>query len=90
MKRSRLLNFSFVVLFAAVVVGAQFHSHAGNHEQIAAHCKTCHVSHAVYDFVSIGAVPFSAVSIPYSAQQRESLSIVERVDNRSKRAPPIC
>jgi len=89
MTRFRLLNFAFLLFFAGVMLGVQFHSHPGGQEQLA-HCKSCQVAHATFASVNANILNIGEISIPYQVQQATPLSIIEGVHARLGRAPPIC
>jgi hypothetical protein len=51
MKRSWWLSLALLLVYTALLIGAQFHTHAAGTGQFAAHCKSCHVTQTVYDSV---------------------------------------
>lgn len=89
MKHYRLLTLAFLVLFSSVITGIQYHSHSVGHEPLTAHCKTCHLVHAVFDSVRSTVLNISEVSAFYQPQQVTFISLIEIVNLCLGRAPPI-
>jgi len=90
MKRFRLLHFAVLLFLAGVIVGVQFHSHAPGQDLLTAHCKSCHVSQAVYDFVNVDILSICEVAVSYQVAAIIVTSDLTYADARLSRAPPIC
>jgi len=89
MTRFRLLSAALLLLFAAMVVGVQFHAHTPGQDQLAAHCNSCQVSQAAYDSIDTNVIAVSEIAFPYQAPQISALIYDELIDVRLSRAPPI-
>ena len=88
MTRFRFLSAALLLLFAAMVVGVQFHTHTAQ-DQVAAHCNSCQVSQAAYDSIDTHVIAVSEIAFPYQAPQISALIYDELIDVRLSRAPPI-
>jgi len=89
MKRFRLLRLALLLFFAAIVVGVQFHMHAPGQDQVTAHCNSCLVSQAAYDYVNANVISLSEIAVPYQATEIAVLKKFESFDEHLSRAPPI-
>jgi hypothetical protein len=89
MTRFRLLSATILLLFAAMVVGVQFHSHPSGQDPLTAHCNSCQVSQAAFDSIDTQVIAVSEIAIPYQAPQVSLLVLDGLIDVRLSRAPPI-
>ena len=89
MKRLRWCYVAVALLYAAMLVGVQFHTHSLKQDQLTAHCKSCQISQTVYDEVKWGDLQVLQPVLHY--QQRETLAQTthELQEIHFSRAPPL-
>ena len=88
MKRFRWAHFALLLIYAGVLIGVQFHSHATGPDQLTAHCKSCHISQTVYDNVPTKELKSAEPTFYFCKPETETLIAQDLKQVRSSRAPP--
>ncbi|MCI0413094.1 hypothetical protein L0222_09865 [bacterium] len=89
MKRLRWSTLILALFYAAMLVGVQFHTHSVEQDQLTAHCKSCQISHNVYDNVKSADIQIAQPVLHYQEQESLAHSIRKLQEIHSGRAPPL-
>lgn len=89
MKPFRYTALALLLLFTGTVIAMQFHSHPAGQDQMAAHCKSCQVSHSSYDTVQSKELGDHHLLLHFAEFHKPAFYIEELQHIISNRAPPL-